>query len=161
VPSRRLTIELRNDPSRAARPGRSFRESALDCGFDADERLRRVDVDQRGLALERDFDHRLAVADDEVARAHIAFDRHQLGKEPPRPQHRIAPPALDGRHHDERAAVGIEGGDEAVDQARINLRHVAQADDRAVGVRRHGGDASAQRRAQPLGKVRIVNELDR
>src|SRR5262245_51279221 len=81
-------------------PGRApglFRESALDRGLDADERLRRVDVHERGLALERHFDHGFAVAADEMARAYIAFDRHQVWKEPPRPQHRIAALALDGR----------------------------------------------------------------
>ena len=56
---------------------------------------------------------------------------------------------------------GIESGDQAVDQGGIDLRHVAEADDGAVGLRRHGGDAGLERGAEPLGEVRIVHETHR
>ena len=101
------------------------------------------------------------IAADQVARADVAFDRHQVGKEAPRPQHRIAALALDGRHHHQRAALRIEGGDQPVDQARIDLRHVAEADDRAVGIRRHRRDAGLERGAEALGEIRIVHEPHR
>ena len=70
------------------------------------------------LPVDRHLDHGLAVAADQVARADVAFDRHEIGKEPARPQHRIAALALERRHHHQRALVRIEGGDQPVDQAR-------------------------------------------
>src|SRR5262249_39994553 len=63
----------------------SLRECLFDRGLDAYERLRRVHIDERRLTLERHLDHRLAVAADEMSRAHVALDCHQVGEEPARP----------------------------------------------------------------------------
>ena len=87
------------------------------------------------VSVERHFGHRLGIAPDQMPRADVAVERHQLGEKAPRPDHRIAALAVDGRHHHQRAALGIEGGDQLVDQRRADLRHVAEADDRAVDVR--------------------------
>ena len=125
------------------------------------ERFRRIDVGQRRGAGERHFGHGLGIAADQVARADVAFDRHEIGEEAARPHHRIAALAVDGRHHDERAVVGIEGADQAVDQGCIDLRHVAETDDGAVGLRRQRGDAGFERGAEPVGEMRIVHEFDR
>ena len=80
-----------------------------------------------------------------MARADVALERHQIGEEPPRPQHRIAALAVDGRHHDQRARARDRRRRSAVDQRGIDLRHVAEADDRAVGVAGHRGDAGLER----------------
>ena len=57
------------------------------------------------LPVDRHLDHGFRIAADQVARADVAFDRHQVGEEPPRPQHRIAALAVDRRHHHQRAAA--------------------------------------------------------
>ena len=44
-----------------------------------------------------------------------------------------------------RALLRIEGRDQPVDQRRIDLRHVAEADDRAVDIVRQRGDAGLER----------------
>ena len=41
------------------------------------------------------------------------------------------------------------------------MRHVAETDDHAIGLRRHGGDAGLERGAKAVGEGRIVHELDR
>src|SRR5262245_53398572 len=43
------------------RPGFSFRDGTLDLRLDTDERLRRVDVGERGLAVDRYLDDGLAI----------------------------------------------------------------------------------------------------
>jgi hypothetical protein len=50
---------------------------------DADERVGSVDIDERGLAVNRHFHHRFAVQSDQVTRADIALNSHQIGKETP------------------------------------------------------------------------------
>src|SRR5712691_9319349 len=58
------------------------------------ERLWRVDIEKRAVALNRHFRHRLAMPGYQVAGADIAVERHQLVEEAPRPQHRIAAPVV-------------------------------------------------------------------
>src|SRR5258708_29717158 len=58
------------------------------------ERLRRVDIQKRPLAVDRDFRHRLAVPRDQMAGADIALERHQFVEELARPQHRSARPPV-------------------------------------------------------------------
>ena len=47
---------------------------------------------------------------------------------------------------------GSKRGDQPVDHRGIDLRHVAEADDGAVGLRRHRGDAGLERGAETVGK---------
>jgi len=69
--------------------------------------------------------------------------------------------ARDGRDHDQCSARRLERGDQPVDQRGAHLRHVAETDDRAVGIRRHRLDAGLERGRQPVGEIRIVREGDR
>ena len=96
---------LKMVPSRATYPRRA--------GL---QRLRGIDVEEGALALDRHFGHRLGMTGDQMARADVAVERHQFVEEAPRPHHRIAAPAVDDRHHDQRAALGIERRDQPVDQ---------------------------------------------
>src|SRR3984957_21087096 len=68
------------------------------------ERLGGIDIEKGAMALDRDFRHRFAVPEDQVARADIAVERHQLLEKPPRPQDRIAAPAVADGHRDQTAA---------------------------------------------------------
>src|SRR5262249_61450368 len=72
-------------PAPGIRSEVSLRECLFDRGLDAYERLRRVHTAERRFTLERHLDHRLAVAADEMSRAHVALDCHQVGEEPARP----------------------------------------------------------------------------
>jgi exopolyphosphatase/guanosine-5'-triphosphate,3'-diphosphate pyrophosphatase len=87
----------------------------------------------------------------------IHNQRHQFGKEPARPHHRIAALAAGGRHHDERAALGIEGCDQPIDQIGTHLRHVAQANDRAIIAFGHRGKPRLERGRKPIGKIGVVH----
>src|SRR5918994_4107246 len=69
------------------------------------QRLRRVNVEKRALAIARDFGYRLGVLGDQMARADIAVERHQFPKESPRPQHGIAAAAVADGDGDKMAAV--------------------------------------------------------
>ena len=44
--------------------------------------------------------------------------------------------------------------------AEFDLRHVAEADDNAVGLLRQSGDAGPERTTKPIGEVGVVNEFD-
>ena len=120
-----------------------------------------LDGNNSWVKMPANFEHGFAVAADQMARAHVAFDRHEIGKEPARPQHRIAALAFEGRHHHQRAAVRIERADEPIDQACVDLGHIAKTDDRAVGFRRNRCDAGLEGGTEPLRKIRIMHEANR
>ena len=82
------------------------------------KRLRGVDIEERAVALDRDFGYRLAVLGDQMARADVAVERHQLVEETARPQHGIAAPAIADGQGDQLAAVRRESLDQPVDQLR-------------------------------------------
>ena len=54
----------------------SLRECLFDRRLDPDKGLGSVHVDERRLTLERHLDRSLTVAADEMARTHVALDRH-------------------------------------------------------------------------------------
>src|SRR6185312_4847055 len=80
------------------------------------QRLRRVDVEESAVALDSHLRDRFAMLGDQMPCADVAFERHQLVEEAARPQDRIAAAAVGDGHHDQIAAVGREGFDQAVDQ---------------------------------------------
>ena len=80
------------------------------------QRLRRVDIEKRAVALDRHFRHRFGMLGDQMAGADIAVERHQFLEEAPRPQHRIAAPAVADGHRDQIAAIRRERLDQPVDQ---------------------------------------------
>ena len=53
---------------------------------------------------------------------------------------------------------GVEGVDQAVDILRADTRHVAKRDNRAGAIIGQGGETGFQRRAQPVGVVRVPDE---
>ena len=53
---------------------------------------------------------------------------------------------------------GAKRLDQPVDQMRIDQRHVAEADHRAVGIFGHRRDAGLDRAGEPAGKIRIAHE---
>src|SRR5216684_2891641 len=109
------------------------------------ERLRRIDIEEGAMALDRDFRYRLAVLGDQVAGADIAVKRHQLVEETSRPQYRIAAPSVADGYRDQVAAIWRKGIDQPIDQMRRDQRHVAKTDHRAVGIIRHRRDAGLDR----------------
>ena len=84
-----------------------------------------------------DFGHGFGVLGDQMAGADIAVERHQFPEEAPRPQHRIAAAAVADGHRDQMAAIRRKGLDQMVDQLAVDQRHVAEADDGAVGLVGH------------------------
>src|SRR5262249_8307632 len=56
---------------------------------------------------------------------------------------------------------GRKGSDQAVDQRGIDLRHVAEAHDRAVRFWRYSRNAGAHRAAEPLREIRIMHKPNR
>src|SRR5690348_16704198 len=84
------------------------------------QRLRRVDVEEGALAVDGHFGDRLGVLGDQMPRADVAVERHQLLEEAARPQHGIAAAALADWHDNEIAAVRRKAVDEAIDQAGID-----------------------------------------
>src|SRR6266700_73624 len=91
--------------------------------------------------------------------AGIAREPLYLRKETPGPEHRIASSLL--VHGDANGAPirRREGGDHAVDQACIDLRHVAKEHERAVGGGRNSGQTRLEGCAEALMELRIVDEL--
>ena len=69
---------------------------------------------------------------DEVAGADIAGQRGDPREEARAPQNRVAALAAVRRHDYGAAFAGVEGGDEAVDIGRRDIRHVAEAHQRAI-----------------------------
>src|ERR1700722_5571823 len=69
------------------------------------QRLRRVNIQKRAVALDRDFSHRFVMLGNQMTRADIAIERHQLVEEAARPQHRIAAPAVADGNHNQIAPV--------------------------------------------------------
>ena len=59
--------------------------SVADFGFHGDQRVRGIDIDERRAPLDRDLDHRFREATDQMARADVALQLHQIGEEAPRP----------------------------------------------------------------------------
>src|SRR5215472_16618355 len=114
APASRSPTSLGSSGFLSGRNLRSLGCAVLDLGLEARERFRSVDVREGGLAADRHLDHRLAIAADQTARADIALDRHQVGEEAARPQHRVAALAVHRRHHRKRALFRIEGADQAV-----------------------------------------------
>src|SRR5215472_13211923 len=109
-------------------------KSAAPRGF---KRLRRVDVEKRSVAFDGHLGNGFTVLGDKVPRTDVALQRHQLAEEASRPQYGIAAPALGDWQHDQIAAIGRKGIDQAVDQAGIDQWHVTKADQRPVGALRH------------------------
>ena len=74
--------------------------SPFDFRLDGGERLGGIDIDKRGVAGHGHFHDGFHVIADQMARADIALNLHQVVEEAARPHHRIAAPAFDnGRHH--------------------------------------------------------------
>ena len=129
--------------------------AAFDLGLDAAQRLRRVDVDQRRRA------GRPAPRPPPRCSGRSDGARRRRPRSPSDRGRTAATTAPDCRAC--RRMVGtttsapllrIEGGDQPVDQRRVDLRHVAEADDRAVGVGRHRGDAGLERGRQARRRSR-------
>src|SRR5437762_13615139 len=93
-----------------------------------------------------------------MARADIALERHQFAKETPRPQHRIAAPAIAYGHDNQASAIRRKCLDEAIDQTRIDQGHIAETDHRAIGLGTHRGDAGLYRTGESSREIRIVRE---
>ena len=102
------------------------------------KRLGCVDVEKSAKAFDRDFRHRLSVPGNQMTRADIAVERHQFVEETARPQHGIATLAIAHGDRDQMTAIRRERIDQMIDQASGDHRHVAEADDRAVGAFRDG-----------------------
>ncbi len=131
---------------------------AFDFRLDRGKRLGRVDVGQRRLAGDRHFGDRLGIGADQVAGADVALDRIRSWKKR-RDQTTGLPrrPSMLGTTISAPRS-GSKARDQPVDQCGVHLRHVAEADDGAVGILGHGGDAGLQRGAEAVGVIRIVHE---
>src|SRR6185295_19389685 len=49
--------------------------------------LRRIDIEERALAIDRNFGHSFGMLGNQMTRADVAVERHQLLEEAARPQH--------------------------------------------------------------------------
>ena len=78
---------------RTARRSRSSSSAALN----RRQCLRRIYVEEGAVSIDRDFRHRLDVTREQMARADVTFERHQFAEKAPRPQDRIAAPAVADR----------------------------------------------------------------
>src|SRR5689334_21470756 len=88
------------------------------------QRLRRIDIQKRALAVDRDFGDSLSVLDDQMAGADVAVERHQFLEETARPQHGIAATAIADGDGDQMTAVRRKIFDQLVDQLCRDQRHV-------------------------------------
>src|SRR5262249_6388313 len=98
---------------------------------------------------------------DQLARADVAaelFDRAEMA---PADQHRIAAASSLHRHDDVLSLLRCEAGDEVGDEGRADLRHVAEADERAFDPIAEAADSGLERRAESLREAPIVHEPHR
>ncbi|OIQ67953.1 hypothetical protein GALL_504660 [mine drainage metagenome] len=95
----------------------------------------------------------------QVAGADIAVERHQFVEEAARPQHRIAATAVADGDRDQIAAIGRKGVDQVVDQLRRDHRHVAETDQRAIGIVRNRSYAGLHGAREPFGEIRVTDEF--
>src|SRR3569832_2309887 len=124
------------------------------------ERLRRIDIEKRAIALDRNFRHRFVMLGNEMSGADVAIERLQFIEETARPQHGIAAAAVADRDRDQIAAIWCEAIDQAVDKSGRNHRHVAETDHGAIGLFRHGRYASLYRAREPVREIRFADEFD-
>lgn len=96
----------------------------------------RVDVGEGCIVGHRDFADGVFVFADEVFRTGVAF-YFAHGVEPvAAPEDGVAALAGDGRDTDGAAFFGVEGGDQFFEMGTTDVRHVAEADEGAVGILR-------------------------
>ena len=103
------------------------------------ERLWRINVDEDGVVVHLDFGDELGVLADQVLGADIAGELGHFGKEPLRPEDRVAALAVTGRNDDGSALERVERRDQPVEMPARNERHVAEANEDPVEIGRQCG----------------------
>src|SRR4051812_1932643 len=142
-------------------PRRGSGRARLDLVAKFGERFRRVYVDEYAVGIHLDLADQLGMLPDQVLGADIAGQLRHFGEKAPGPQYRVAALAATGRDDDRAAFQRVETGDQPVDIAPGDQRHVAEADDDAVDIVRQRGEPAFQRCGQSFGEGRVVHALDR
>ena len=73
----------------------------------------------------------------------VAFEGHRRREQRAPEQRRIAASAATNRQRRVDARAGLESRDQRVQQCRVDARHVAEQDHRAIDVLRQGGNPDA------------------
>ena len=99
---------------------------------------------------------------EKAARAFVAFKAHRVIEQGPRQQNRVAAAALLNRRDRPRFRRGFESVDQTVDQAGVDVRHVAEQHERRghVGRQRARGRSRSDE-ARPVAKSGLTDDRRR
>jgi hypothetical protein len=123
-------------PSLSRNAGEGLRRARLQLVPECGEGVGGVDIDEDSVRIHLDFIDEVGVLADQVLGADVARKFGHFGKKPAGPQDRVAAFSPAGRHDDRAPFQWIERGDQPVEVAPGNQRHVAEADDDPIGIGR-------------------------